>query len=63
MTSTSPSPGKGTSRHLEAERLGDAQAGAVQQRHHGGVAREHPRLALLAGAQVGIGEAFALRRR
>ena len=34
----------------EAERLGDAQARAVEQRQHGGVARQNPRLALLAGA-------------
>ena len=35
----------------DAQRLGDAQARAVEQRQHGGVAGEDPRLARLAGAQ------------
>ena len=52
----SPWPGARHVAALEAERLGDAQARAVEQRQHGGVAREDPRLALLAGAEVGIGD-------
>ena len=37
----------------DAERLGDAQARAVKQRQHGGIAREDPGLARVAGAQLG----------
>ena len=59
--STSPSPGSGTSRRFKPERFGDAQARAVQQRHHGGVARPDPGIAVLAGALVGIGETFGRR--
>ena len=55
---TSPWPGAGTLAALEPERLGDAQPAAVEQRQHGGVAREDPGLAFLAGAQVGVGDAL-----
>ena len=34
----------------QRQRLGDAQAAAIEQRQHGGVAGQHPGLALLAGA-------------
>ena len=44
---------------LQSERLGDAQARTVEQRHHGGVARPDPGIALLAGALVGIGKRLA----
>ena len=60
---TSPLPGAGTASRVSAERLGDAQAGAVEQREHGGVTREHPGLALLAGAQIGIGQPLRRSRR
>ena len=53
---------RGTSLRLKPERLGNAQARAVEQRQHGGVARENPGLALLAGAQVGVGDALRARR-
>ena len=43
---------------FQPERFGDAQARAVQQRHHGGVARPDPGIAVLAGAFVGIGKTF-----
>ena len=46
---------------LQAERFGDAQARAVQQRHHGGVARPDPGIAVFAGALVGVGEALGRR--
>ena len=58
---TSPLPGAGKSSARKAKRLGDAQARAVEQRQHGGIAGENPRLALLAGAQVGIGDALGGR--
>ncbi len=48
-------------RHLaapQAERLGDAQARAVEQRHDSGVARQDPCLAGFAGALVGVGQAL-----
>jgi len=38
----------------EAERLRDAQATTVEQRHHGCIARQDPALACLTGAAVGI---------
>ena len=43
---------------LEPERFGDAQPRAVEQSEHGGVAREHPGLAFLAGAQIDVGQLF-----
>ena len=43
---------------LQAERFGYAQAGTVQQRHHGGVARPYPRVAVFARAFVGVGKAL-----
>ena len=46
---------------MSDKRFGDAQARTVKQREHGGVAREDPRLALLAGAQVGVGEPLGVR--
>ena len=46
---------------LQAQRLGDAQARTVEQRHHGGVARPDPGIAVLAGALVGIGKTFGGR--
>ena len=46
---------------LQPERFGDAQARAVQQRHHRGVARPDPGIAGLAGALVGIGKTFGRR--
>ena len=51
-----PAPGFGTSRRLQPERFGDAQSGAVEQREHRGVSCEHPGLAILARAQLGVGE-------
>jgi hypothetical protein len=41
---------------VQSQRLGDAQARPIEQRHHGGVARPDPGIALLAGALVGIGK-------
>jgi hypothetical protein len=46
---------------LEPERLGNAQARAVQQRQHGGVAGENPRRAIFAGAQLRVGQAHCGR--
>ena len=43
---------------LEAERLGNAKARAIEQRHNRGVTRENPGLALLARAQIDVGDAF-----
>jgi hypothetical protein len=40
---------------LEAERLRNTQARSVEQRHHGGVARPDPRLAVFSGANVRVG--------
>ena len=59
----SPAPGAGMSSRLEAQRLGDAQARAVEQRQHRGVPRQHPGLAVLSGPQAGVGEAFGRRHR
>ena len=58
----SPLPRRGHRCARQPERLGNAQARAVEQRQHGGVAREHPGLALLAGAQIGVGHAASRRR-
>ncbi len=41
---------------LQGQRFGDAKPGAIQERKHGGVARQHPGFALLIGAGRGIGE-------
>ncbi len=46
---------------LQPERLGDAQARSVQQRHHRGVARPDPGIAVFAGALVGVGETLGRR--
>ena len=46
---------------LQAQRLGDAQARTIEQRHHGGIARPDPGIAVLAGALVGIGKPFGGR--
>src|ERR1700733_9164066 len=46
---------------LEPERLGDAQARSIQQRHHCGVARPDPGIAGFAGALVGVGETLGCR--
>ncbi len=43
---------------LQPERFGNAQAAAVEQRQHGGVAGVNPRLAAVAGGDIGIGHAL-----
>ena len=43
---------------LEAERFRDAQARAVEQAQHRGIARDDPGLARFAGAQIGVGDAL-----
>ena len=54
----SPAPGAGTSPRVSAERFGNAQAGTIEQREDGGVARQDPGRALLAVAQIGVGHAL-----
>jgi prevent-host-death family protein len=46
----------------DRERLGDAQARAVAERQHGGVARQHPGVARLAFPQRGRGHGLGVRR-
>ena len=60
---TSPPSGRGNVAALEAQRLGDAQARAVEQCQHRGIAGENPGIALLAGAQIGVGHALGGRDR
>ena len=43
---------------LQPERFGNAQAAAIEQRQHGGVAGVDPRLAAVAGGNIGIGHAL-----
>ena len=43
---------------LEPQRFGDAQAAAIEQRQHRGIARMNPGLAPVAGRNVGIGDAL-----
>ena len=42
----------GRARALDRQRLRDAQSNAIKQRQHGGVARQDPGLASLAGARL-----------
>ena len=48
---------------LQSERFGNAQAAAIEQAEHCGIARMNPRLAAVARGDIGIGDGARARHR